>query len=105
LKGRRLAAAAVLVALALLPACASKCKDGPPLSVNQEAWREQPRDEKGRWISELHAYAAREKVKRENAKEAGVPFEQYIYFHSVTHGPALSKKELADYEAWQHKAR
>ncbi len=63
-------------------------------------WENQPRDSNGRWISELTDYAKKNGITQEAAARAKVPFEQYVYDFSVSHGPALDKKAKADYDKW-----
>jgi hypothetical protein len=84
----------ILVFLVVLLGCSSAVKP-------HKSWEDQPRDEKGQWISELTDYARKQNITHEIATAAGVPFEQYVYDYSVSHGPALNKKERADYDAWK----
>ncbi len=68
---------------------------------HKHTWADQPRDEKGRWISELTAYAKKHEITHEIAEQAGAPFEQYVYDYSESRGPKLNAEELHDYEAWK----
>lgn len=51
----------------------------------------------------LKAYAKREGVPEEELAKHGTDWPQFIYDMSVSHGPNLSKAEMAEFTAWKVK--